>query len=62
MSVADYLDFYADDPATSVGLAYVEGITDGRALMERLAEVAARQPLVLLKGGATAGGASSSRT
>jgi len=57
VSVADYLDFYADDPATSVGLAYVEGITDGRSLMERLASVAARKPLVLVKGGATEGGA-----
>jgi acetyltransferase len=57
VSVADYLDFYADDPETSVGLAYVEGITDGRALMERLADAAARKPLVLVKGGATEGGA-----
>ena len=57
VSVADYLDFYADDPKTAVGLAYVEGITDGRALMGRLASAARRKPLVLVKGGATAGGA-----
>jgi acetyltransferase len=57
VSVADYLDFYADDEATSVGLAYVEGITDGEGLMRRLGDVAARKPLVLLKGGATSGGA-----
>ncbi|HEY5663721.1 MAG TPA: acetate--CoA ligase family protein [Ilumatobacter sp.] len=57
VGVADYLDFYADDPATSVGLAYVEGITDGEGLMRRLGSAAARKPLVLLKGGATVGGA-----
>jgi acetyltransferase len=57
VSVADYLDFYADDPATAVGLAYIEGIVDGRGLMARLASVAERKPLVLVKGGATAGGA-----
>ncbi|HUF97985.1 MAG TPA: acetate--CoA ligase family protein [Ilumatobacter sp.] len=57
VSVADYLDFYADDPATSVSLAYVEGITDGAGLMSRLGAAAARKPLVLLKGGSTAGGA-----
>lgn len=57
VGVADYLDFYADDPATKVGLAYVEGISDGAGLMARLADVAARKPLVLLKGGATEGGA-----
>jgi acetyltransferase len=57
VTVADYLDFYADDSSTAVGLAYVEGISDGRALMTRLASVAARKPLVLVKGGATEGGA-----
>ena len=57
VSVADYLDFYADDSATAVGLAYVEGITDGRSLMERLGSAARRKPLVLVKGGATEGGA-----
>jgi acetyltransferase len=57
VSVADYLDFYADDPATRVGLAYLEGIGDGRRLFDQLAGAAARQPLVLLKGGATEGGA-----
>ena len=36
VSVADYLDYYADDPETSVGLAYVEGVADGRAFFERL--------------------------
>ena len=57
VTVADYLDWYADDPSTSVGLAYVEGIVDGRGLMDRLAGAAARKPLVLVKGGATEGGA-----
>ncbi len=52
----DYLDHFADDPETAVGLAYVEGVPDGRAFFDRIRSVAARQPLVLLKGGATAGG------
>ena len=47
----------ADDPATAVGLAYIEGITDGRGLMDRLAGAAARKPLVVVKGGSTEGGA-----
>ena len=54
---ADYLDWYADDDATAVSLAYVEGIVDGRSLLERFASVAARKPLVVVKGGATEGGA-----
>ncbi|MCB1015820.1 MAG: CoA-binding protein [Acidimicrobiales bacterium] len=57
VTVPDYLDHYADDPETRVGLAYLEGITDGRAYYERLRAVAERKPLVIVKGGATAGGA-----
>ena len=57
VGVADYLEFYATDDATSVSLAYLEGISDGRTLMDRLAAVAAVKPLVVLKGGATEGGA-----
>jgi acetyltransferase len=56
VSVADYLDWYADDDATSVGLAYLEGVDDGRALFDQLASVARRKPVVLVKGGTTAGG------
>ncbi|MEX1105428.1 MAG: acetate--CoA ligase family protein [Ilumatobacteraceae bacterium] len=54
---ADYLDWYADDDATAVSLAYVEGIVDGRGLLERFASVAARKPLVVVKGGSTEAGA-----
>ena len=57
VNVADYLEHYAGDDATAVGLAYVEGITDGRSLLERFAGVARRKPLVIVKGGSTAGGA-----
>jgi acyl-CoA synthetase (NDP forming) len=56
VTVADYLDYYGDDPETAVGLAYVEGISDGRAVAERFRSVAERKPLVLLKGGASAYG------
>jgi acetyltransferase len=56
VTIPDYLDFYADDAATEVALAYVEGVPDGRAFFERTRAVADRKPLVLVKGGATAGG------
>ncbi len=55
--VADYLEYYADDPETTVGLAYVEGITDGRSFFERIDAIGERLPLVLVKGGASAVGA-----
>ncbi|MCB1256128.1 MAG: CoA-binding protein [Microthrixaceae bacterium] len=55
--VADLLRAYADDAATTVGLAYVEGTDDGRRFFDAMREVSARMPLVLLKGGSTSGGA-----
>ena len=57
VTVPDYLDFYADDPETDVGLAYVEGIIDGRAFFDRMRSVAERMPLVVVKGGASDVGA-----
>jgi acetyltransferase len=57
VSVPDYLDFYADDDETDVGLAYVEGLVDGREFFERVRSVAERMPLVVVKGGASAVGA-----
>jgi acetyltransferase len=57
LGVADYLDFYADDAATDVGLAYVEGLTDGRAFLDRLRGISERMPVVLVKGGASDVGA-----
>jgi acetyltransferase len=56
VTVPDYLDFYAGDDATAVGLAYVEGIQDGRSFADRMRSVAERKPVVVVKGGATAGG------
>ncbi len=56
VTIPDYLDYYAGDPATDVALAYVEGVPDGRGFFERTRAIAERKPLVLVKGGATAGG------
>jgi acyl-CoA synthetase (NDP forming) len=58
LGVPDYLEYFAADPASSVALAYLEGIAEGegRAVFERLRRVAEQMPVVLLKGGATAGG------
>ena len=57
LGVADLVEWYGTDPATKVALTYVEGISDGRGLMERLARVAVQKPVVLIKGGATDKGA-----
>ena len=53
----DYLEYFADDPATSVGLCYLEGVGDGRAFYERLRAVTQLMPVVVVKGGSTGAGA-----
>jgi acyl-CoA synthetase (NDP forming) len=55
-TVADYLEYFATDPATDVSLIYVEGLADGRAFFEKARAAAAKKPIVVLKGGITAGG------
>ena len=52
---ADYLEYFADDPRPRSALAYVEGVATAARSSTRLRAVTARKPLVLLKGGATAG-------
>jgi acetyltransferase len=56
VGVPDYLEYFAEDPQTRVALAYVESVGDGRAFVDRLRAVAERKPVVIVKGGATAGG------
>jgi acyl-CoA synthetase (NDP forming) len=56
VTVPDFLEYFAADDATTVALAYVEGVSDGRGFFERISSVARRKPLVLLKGGVTTGG------
>jgi acyl-CoA synthetase (NDP forming) len=56
LTVADYLDYLAADDATAVSLAYLEAVGDGRAFYDAGCRTTARQPLVVLQGGTTAGG------
>jgi acyl-CoA synthetase (NDP forming) len=57
VGVLDALEYFAEDPETTVGLVYVEGLPDGRRFYERLAAVTERLPVVVLKGGASSIGA-----
>ncbi len=55
-SLADYLEWFADDPETDVALCYIEGLKDGRAFAERVRQITPQLPIVVVKGGATSGG------
>ncbi|MFB6085981.1 MAG: acetate--CoA ligase family protein [Halodesulfurarchaeum sp.] len=53
----DFIDFWSDDPETSVILGYLEGITDGREFIDTAREVTRETPIVLVKSGRTEAGA-----
>ena len=54
--------YAAVDPDTKFVGAYIEGLPDARDLFQALRELAARKPVVLLKGGMTQAGARSARS
>ncbi|TSA51574.1 MAG: hypothetical protein D4R44_07635, partial [Actinobacteria bacterium] len=56
VSVGDYLEWYASDPQTAVGLAYIESVNDGHALERSFARATSSKPLVVVKGGSTEAG------
>ena len=57
LGVADYLEWFAQDPETAVSLVYMESVDDGRVMFERLRAVSSAKPIVLVKGGASTAGA-----
>lgn len=58
VSVADVIDWLADDPHTKVILAYIEGARDGIALQRALAKArSAGKPVIVTKVGRTEAGA-----
>jgi acetyltransferase len=64
LELADYLEYYGEDPETAVSLAYLEGVGNGRRFFDVARAHTARKPLVVLRGGVTSAGkrAASSHT
>ncbi len=54
VGVADFMEWYATDPETRVGLAYLEDVADDT--VERLGAVAADMPVVVMRGGRSRSG------
>lgn len=57
LKAADYLQYFADDPASEVILLYIEGLRAARQFIEVARETSPRKPIVVLKAGKTAAGA-----
>ncbi len=54
LTAADMIQAFVDDPKTKVILAYIEGVSDGRAFMAAaINALKARKPLVIIKAGNT---------
>lgn len=56
MDLADYIDFLADDTATSVIACIMEGAKDGRRFRAAIERAAPKKPIVILKLGRSAAG------
>ncbi len=52
----DLLQYFAEDPNTSVICAYIEGPKDGRRFFSALREVTPKKPVIVWKGGQTEAG------
>ena len=57
LKAADYLEYFADDPATEVILMYIEGLRAARRFIEVARKTSPRKPIVVLKAGKTKAGA-----
>jgi acetyl-CoA synthetase (ADP-forming) len=55
---ADMLDYFKEDERTKAVLMYIEGVKDGRRLIDSLKRIIIRKPVVVLKSGRTEKGAS----
>lgn len=58
LELADYLEYFAHDDETTVSLAYLEGVEDGRRFLDVARDHTARKPLVVVRGGVTSAGKS----
>ncbi|MEM2134012.1 MAG: CoA-binding protein [Candidatus Jordarchaeaceae archaeon] len=56
LEVTDYLEYFAEDPKTKVINIYVEGVRNGPRFFKALKEATTIKPVVVWKGGWTAGG------
>ena len=57
LSEIDFIEYFMNDPGTSMILGYIEDVVDGRRFMEVAARATKVKPIILLKSGGTEAGA-----
>lgn len=64
LNCADFLEYFLEDPEVEMVLAYLEEIRDARRFLEVARRARGKTPIIVMKGGRTAGGkrAASSHT
>ncbi len=62
LKCADYIECFAEDPATEVILLYIEGIKDARHFIEVVSRTTPKKPVVVMKAGKTDAGAKAARS
>jgi acyl-CoA synthetase (NDP forming) len=56
LKLPDYIDFFAQDDDTDTIVAYIEGIKDGKRLIQSLKNASMKKRVIVIKGGKTEGG------
>lgn len=56
LTISDYIDYFAEDDETDVIVAYIEGIKDGKRLLESIRNASLKKRVVVIKGGRTDAG------
>ncbi len=56
VSFTEIIDYFGNDPKSTVIAVYVEGIDDGRKFYQSLREAALKKPIVVMKGGRSKAG------
>ena len=57
LGVSDYIRYFTTDSKTSVIVAYVEGLPNGREFFETIEKSTAKKPVIIIRGGSTKDGA-----
>ena len=57
LDCTDYLEYFENDPETRFIGMYLEGVRDGRKLLDMVKRINPKKPVVILKGGLTSAGA-----
>ncbi len=53
IQIEHYIEYFGEDPAVKVVLAYIEGLADGKRFLEKVSRVTPRKPVIVLKPGKT---------